>query len=170
MVNPSSRGLKCYLEIWRALNIGQNQGVQIHRSLISVELELQLAGGLPVPGVSLQSIVLPWNITETIKVIPGRPLGHLRPGLGWEVHRVCCIESFLQSSERWRTLSLARTFCPVYLFLISITLQLKFKTILFWFSLWLLKSVFIWFGWCDSPGNVVFNLTITERGERDQRS
>ena len=43
-----------HLEIWRALNIGQNQGVQIHRSLISVELELQLAGGLPVPGVSLQ--------------------------------------------------------------------------------------------------------------------
>ena len=55
MVNPSSCGLTCYLEIWRALNIGQNQGVQIHRSLISVELELQLTSGLPVPGVALRS-------------------------------------------------------------------------------------------------------------------
>ena len=137
--DPSSHGLSPCLEIWRALNIGQDQGVQIHRSLVSVELELQLTSGLPVPCVSLQSFIVKYYRDErpSLTILPDKPWDHPRPDLGWEVRRpqcilspsLCCSGSFLMSSERWITLPLDRTLSPIRTTLFFSALQLKFKTI-----------------------------------------
>ena len=131
MVRTFMDAVQCHhLEIWRALNIGQDQRVQIHRSLISVELELQLTSGLPVPGVALQSkaefyhkilerpatiyLVDRWVIF--IQVLAGRYVG------------VCVVVSHFCNLLKDGEL------CPwlgpsVLSALFFYTLQLKFKTI-----------------------------------------
>ena len=65
-----------YLEVWRALYIGKDQGVQVHSSLIPVELKLQLSRCFPVPVCPLKFVDIKTYKTFSNISSPDKPLDH----------------------------------------------------------------------------------------------